>query len=389
MARTLSEIKEEIYNGSLRRKEANYLGAGSVLDGLSTDIARVVMDLEANQESILGQAHLDTASEANIERYARDFNIARVMPSQASTNVSDRNIIISTINGDSISKALTLNNIELSGLRLCNLNKTKTFIVTNYTGNINVQSYCYVSAYSSGTGSQVNISKNELNYFEKVYTNLKVTNNFAILNGTDMESTSSLKRRITSKIESNLANTNTLNQYLNSLEGYGKASVFRNFDGPGTLLVCIQPSNGLSYQASSLAYIKAKIEELLGASVRVTVKGYDPIVFKFKTRITVSTGTNAASLVVPIKNLITQYFNRLKGGDSVNLGEIENSIKQQFPSIRLLSRVNNKFEEVSYTMYEGTSAFKFIAGASSSVTVSQTQLATLSTDQDAIIVNYE
>jgi hypothetical protein len=40
-------------------------------------------------------------------------------------------------------------------------------------------------------------------------------------------------------------------------------------------------------------------------------------------------------------------------------------------------------------MYEGTSAFKFIAGPSSSVTVSQTQLATLSTDQDAIIVNYE
>lgn len=389
MARTLSEIKEEIYNGSLRRREANYLGAGSVLDGLSTDVARVVMELEANQESILGQAHLDTASEDTLERYARDFNISRVMPSQASTKSSDRNIIISTINGDSIAKALSLNNIEISGLRLTNLNTNKTYIVTGYAGDINTQSYCYVSAYSAGTGTAVNVAKNELNYFEKIYTNLKVTNNFAILNGTDMESVANLKRRIITKIESNLANTNTLNQYLNSLTGYGKASVFRNFDGPGTLLVCIQPSNGLSYQASSLAFIKAKIQELLGASIRVTVKGYDPVVFKFKTRIAVNSGSDAAALVTPIKNLITQYFNGLKGGDPVNIAAIENSIQQQFPSIKLLSRINNKFEEVSYTMYEGTSAFKFIAGTSSSVTISQTQLATLSTDQDAIIVNYE
>lgn len=389
MARTLSEIKEEIFNGSLRRKEVNYLGAGSVLDGLSSDIARVVMDLEANQEAILGEAHLDTASEDNLERYARDFNVTRQMPSQASTQSSDRNIIISTINGESISNALSLNGITISGLRLRNLSNTKTYIVTSYAGDITTQSYCYVSAYSAGSGSALNVSKNELNYFEKIYTNLKVTNNFAILNATDMESSSNLKRKIINKIESNLANTNTLNQYLNSLQGYGKASVFRNFDGPGTLLVCIQPSNGLSFQASSLAFIKARIEELLGASIRVTVKGYDPVTFKFKTRITVATGTQASGLVGPIKNLITQYFNNLTGGDAVNLGFLENSIKQQFPSIKLLSRVNNKFEEVSYTMYEGTSAFKFIAGPSSTVTISQTQLATLSTDEDAVIVNYE
>jgi hypothetical protein len=386
MPRTLEQIKNTIFNGTLRRSQANYFGPGSVLDGLATDVANLIMETEMNQEAILGSIHLDTASDDQLIRFAQDFNVSREYANRAYTLESDKNIIVSTTTGEPLQKVLDENNIVLSGLRIYNADKTKIYIIERTSQSITDASSCFVDARSIVAGSGSNVQKGELNIFEKKYSKLKITNIFPILNGTDPDTSTNVKLRVLSKIESNKANISILQFYLSSIPGYGKATIVNGYDGPGTILICVQPSTGLTFTKSALDDIAIKLQQYLPAGARLVVRNYSPILVDIKTRVVPMAGISGVSLVDAIKNAITNYMNGLLGGAYLDISDLENYIRGNVAGIKLLSRQGNTLEEISFQTLEGSASLKSSLKASDRfIFANQDQIITL----NSVIVNYE
>ena len=384
MARRINEIKEQLYNGALRRQEANYFGPGSILDGLASDVSSLVMEAEMNQENIIGAIHVDSANNIQIDRFARDFNLSRRPAERAYSYDSDRNIVISTTTGESLSSVLALNNIVLSGLRISDDSGTKLYVIENSGGSLSSSS-SYVTAKAVLPGEGYNVNKNELRRFEKDYLKLKITNNFSITNGRDGEGVGQLKDRIFGKIESNTRNASALNSLIEQLSDYGKYSVVRGYDGPNSLLICVQPSSGLFYQESTLRDIESKLSMFMGIGVRVKVSNFTPVLFNFKTKIVCETNTIPMQVAAAVKDSIINYFNRFVGSESVYLQDLNNFVKASVPGVKMLSRMGIGFQEVSYTVLEGSSSFTYQADKTMPVEIEPTQVATIG----SIIINVE
>lgn len=385
MARRLSEIKEAIFTGSLRRQHANYFGFGSILDGFATDVANLIFELEANQENLLGANHLDTVSNDQLLRFAKDFNITPEIARRAYSIESDSNVILSTTNGQPLDAVFSSNDIILPGLRVSNSEKTKTYVIEGTTTDTSINASCFVTVRALEIGAALNVEKGELTRLEKPYKNLRIINNFAIANGSNNETNISLKDRILYKIESNLRNQNILTAILTRIPGYGKSSVVPGYDGPNTLLVCLQPASGLYFQSSALQDIKTMLLMYLPAGTRIMVKNFDPVAFNIKTQIVATNSNTAANLVEPVKAAITRYFDMLPGGESVDLKKLASDVAQEVPGIKLISRIGNSFQEVSYSVYEGTSQLTYMASSDETVNITSNQIATL----ESLIVNYE
>lgn len=385
MPRKISEIKNVILDGVLRRSQANYFGPGSILDTLADDVANITHEAELNQEVILNSVHLDTASESHLEKYARDFNITRASSIRAYSSISDNNVLISTTSGETIQSVLNLNNIILPGLRVTDSSRTKIYIVEGSDADLSAVSSAYVSVRAVGGGAGYNVGRNELNNFEKSYVKLRITNNFPILNGTDSESSASLKSRVLNKIDSNLRNANAVNAVLQNIPGYGKSTIINNFDGPGSLLVSVQPSTGLAFPQSSLADIKTKLIPFLPTSVKVVVKNFDPVAVSIKTRIVANSNADAQQVAANVQSGLTNFFNGMSGGTSLDLENLKIFLLSTVPGLKFISRVGNTFEEVSYTVYEGSSAFNFISSPNGIIPIEMTQIVTLS----SLVINYE
>jgi hypothetical protein len=385
MPRKISEIKNVILDGVLRRSQANYFGPGSVLDTLADDVANITHEAELNQEVILNSVHLDTASESHLEKYARDFNITRASSIRAYSSISDNNVLISTTSGETIQSVLNLNNIILPGLRVTDSSRTKIYIVEGSDVDLTAVSSAYVSVRAVGSGAGYNVGRNELSNFEKSYVKLRITNNFPILNGTDSESSASLKSRVLNKIDSNLRNANAVNAVLQNIPGYGKSTIINNFDGPGSLLVSVQPSTGLAFPQSALADIKTKLIPFLPTGVKVMVKNFDPVAVSIKTRIVANSNADAQQVAANVQSGLTNFFNGFSGGTSLDLENLRIFLLSTVPGLKFISRVGNTFEEVGYTVYEGSSAFNFISSPNGIIPIEMTQIVTLS----SIVINYE
>lgn len=385
--RSESAIKREIINNAKRRLGASYYGSGSMLDGLASDISVQVAQLEAKQEQTLRDIHFNTISEDQISRYTEDFNIKRKLGRKARVDVGDLSVLVSTINGRSINDALRINNIELVGLTVLAGNR-KYFITEVEPGGYS-QTSTYVGVQAFASGSEYNAGKGELNKFEKTYAGLTITNTRAIVNGESPESMLLLRERILEKIESNANTEFMLNSAISKIPSLGKSTIIKNYDGPGSIMVCIQPYSGVVYPESSIKEIEQRLEAQIGAGRKVLVKNYDPVGFVFETTISANTGFTASNLIDPVKTAIADYFNSLGGGQSVSLSALVSKVKSAVPGIKNLGLGSNSFDSVVYTTYEGTAKFENIAAAGESILILETQIATLGSPDGspAVIVN--
>jgi hypothetical protein len=123
----------------------------------------------------------------------------------------------------------------------------------------------------------------------------------------------------------------------------------------------------------------------LPAGTRIIVKNFDPVAFTIKTQIVATNSNTAANLVEPVKAAITRYFDMLPGGESVDLKKLASDVAQEVPGIKLISRIGNSFQEVSYSVYEGTSKLSYMVSSGETVNINSNQIATL----ESLIVNYE
>jgi len=373
--RSENAIRKEIINDSKRRLGATYYGAGSMLDGLATDISKQIAQLEAQQEQILRDIHFNTIAEDQISKYAEDFNVKRKIGRKAKSESTDFNVLVSSTNGLSINSNLRLNNIEIVGLTLTSGNKK--YFITEIEPNGYSQLSAYVGVQAYALGADFNVSKGELNKFEKSYQGLTVTNTRAILNGEDLETMDSIRNRILEKIESNANTEFILNSAISRLSGLGKTTIIRNYDGPGALMVCVQPYSGVVYPESTIRELQTKLEMEIGAGRKVLVKNFDPVGFVFKTTITAKAGFTATNLIDSVKIAISDYFNGLSGGQSVSLGALAARVLNSVPGVKSLGSGSNSFDSVVYTTYEGSAKFKYIASPGESISILDTQIATL------------
>jgi uncharacterized phage protein gp47/JayE len=236
-----------------------------------------------------------------------------------------------------------------------------------------------------GQGRVYNLDKGELIRLEKAYSKLRIFNNYSISNGMDTETSSALKERILNKVESNLKNSNSISLIMNQLRGYGKYSVVNNYDGPGSVLICLQPSSGLFYPDSALRDIESKILPFFPATSRLIVKNFDPVVFNIKTKIVCQANAVPIQVASTVKEAITNYFNSLTGGDQVDLTDVRDFLIRGVPGLKAVSRIKNHLEQVDYTILEGTSSVVKNAKPGEVIFVEDHQVATIGT----LIINVE
>jgi hypothetical protein len=86
-----------------------------------------------------------------------------------------------------------------------------------------------------------------------------------------------------------------------------------------------------------------------------------------------------------VKDSIIEYFNRLVGSESVSMADLNDYVKLSVPGLRMLSRTGNGFQEVTYTILEGSSSFTHQADKATGVKIETTQVATIG----SIIINVE
>lgn len=382
--RTEEQIRNEILTSSQTRSEANFFGAGSVLYGLATDVSRLLREVEVRQEDILTSVHISTASFSQLESYARDMNVSVAQAKRAYTLASDKNIILSTMNGASVSSVLAANGINLDGLPLFNRNKTVRYVIRGVSGDLNTQQV-YIGASCVSLGSDGNVGAGELVKFDKIYTNLSVTNVLPIYTGVDQETQEGLRARLLFKLESNLQNQQTIDRILIGIPGIGKSTIIENYYGPGTMLICMQPREGVLFPNSYLREVESILSSNLKSGLKVKVKNFSLVPFTIQARvITTSASIDGTSLTQNIANTIANYFNSIEGGGSIDLTSLEVEVVSSYPGIRLVGKQQH-FESVKYTVLDGTSSIEYVAEPGEIIFLERTQLATL----EATYITYE
>jgi hypothetical protein len=375
--RSVKEIKNQLVRNSLARGHANYLGAGSTIDGLADDIAILASEIESRQEFILGNIHPSTASSDQVNFMARSFNVSRNLPEKAYTHAGEKNLIVSTKDGQPIINALAQNNILLEGLIVTNSNGSIRYLIQSTLGQpITSSSSVYVSAIALETGTAYNVSSNTLTKFQRSFSNLTVTNNFPINTGYDGDNDETLKLKILGKIESNQENLNTIDSILQEVPNIGKHYIESEELGIGSLTIYLQPSDGVAFPANMLQEISRKIKERIRIGNRLIVKNFNLVTVSIKTRIlTNSNIISSENAKLETERVIVEYFNRLQGGGNVNLSAIENLVKT-IPGIKLISRTGS-FTEAKVRTYEGNTYFENVMAPGSVVSLNQDQIATL------------
>ena len=375
--RSEAAIRNEIINSGKRRGDNTYYGAGSMLEGFVSDISRQISLLESQQESILRNIHFNTLSSEQLDKYLDDFNIKRRSPKKAYSRYEDRNVFIRAAKGKSVFQVLQENNIALPGLTVSDSTGRKKYFITGYDLNNFYSSSCAVSVQAYEAGSLYNVRKNELTVFEKNYKDLSVYNSMSILNGEDSESYDELKEKIILKMESNSNNFNMIEYEIARIPGRGKSTIIRDYDGPGSLLVCVQPNAGVAYPASTLEDIKNSLRRKMGAGLVLDIRNYAPVGFVIQSTISGTQGISGATLIGQVKDAITEFFNTLSGGDAVSIKNLNAFVRQRVPGLSSLGQGRNVLNKVSYTIYEGTAKFTKIAGPEEVISIGVTQIATL------------
>ena len=382
--RTEEQIRNEILTSSQTRSEANFFGTGSVLYGLATDVSRLLREVEVRQEDILTSIHISTASFSQLESYARDMNVSVTQAKRAFTLATDKNIILSTTNGATISSVLTANGINLDGLPLFNRSGTVRYVARGVLGNLDSQQvYLGASCVSLGVGG--NIGAGELVKFDKIYSNLTVTNVLPIYTGVDQETQEGLRARLLFKLESNLQNQQTIDRILIGIPGIGKSTILENYYGPGTMLICMQPREGVLFPSSYLREVESTLASHLKSGLKVKVKNFSLVPFTIEARIiTNNASINGTTLTQNVANTIANFFNDLEGGSSIDLNSLEIAVVSSYPGIKLIGKQQH-FEKVRYTVLDGTSSIEYVAEPGELILLDRTQLATL----EATYITYE
>ena len=375
--RSVKEIKNQLVRNGLARGHANYLGAGSVIDGLADDIATLASEIESRQEFILGNIHPSTASSDQVNFMARSFNVSRNLPEKAYTRAGEKNLIVSTKDGQPILSALAQNRILLEGLIVTNASETIRYLIQSTSGeSIATNSSIYVSAIALEPGTDYNVSSNSLVKFQKSFANLTVTNNFPISSGYDGDTDEILKLKILNKVESNQENLNTIDVILQEIPNIGKYYIQPAELGIGTISIYLQPADGVAFPANMLQEISRKIKQRMRVGTRLIVRNFDLVTVAIKTRIlTNSNVISAETARLETERVIIQYFNNLQGGGSASLAAVEGLVKS-IPGIRLVSRTGS-FTEVKVRVYEGNTYFENSVNPGSTVFANKDQVITL------------
>jgi hypothetical protein len=376
--RNIVDIKNLILGNSLARKHANYFYPGSMIDSLASDVGRLLVDAETEHKLAMKNMYVASAEGQGLERIANDYGLSRSMDATARALASDRNILISTTYNENLSDVLAAYNININGLQVTNANDTIRYILQQTDAIGPEDKSIYVGAIANGSGSFFNVDKGALNRFVKSFPRLKVTNLFSIRTGKNVETDESLRLKIFSKIESNQKTISSLNYLINQeLPDLGSLAVAGDTGGTSGLIIYLQPATGLFYEDSVLSNIKFLVSSFVGPGQIVKVSNFTSVGFRFEIHVIVKAGLNATSVSDQVQRIITNYFNQLRPGASVELDSLKFSILG-IPGVKLVSKTSNNFKKVEYQVQDGTAYFKYDASLLNTVDISPNQLATLS-----------
>lgn len=375
MATSIKSIKNRLMGNASARKHANYFFPGSILDSFAGDVAELVYKAQTNQERIISAIHVDTAMDSDLDRLANDFNISRRLEGIAYSSITDNNVTISTMNGQSLIEVLAEYNISILGLEVANSSMSKRYVI-NATNPVEPgMTSVNVAIRSLVSGDAYNLARNEITRIVGTYPKLKVTNNFAIRSAEGLELDTSLRLRILNKIESNMATRLSLEYYLSSeVPNYGRSTI--EAIGPGVSIIYLQPARGLFFENKQLTAVRTGLLEYFGPSHVYIVKNYNPVLFNIETRIVITDGSNITTVSETIKGNIKSYFDGLAGGDSVDLGFLQNAVMMT-PGVKVISSTGSNFKKVTYTRQEGSVSFELVAKPGETILVNRNEIATI------------
>lgn len=259
-------------------------------------IAPVAIELEksyVNQNLILSNAFVATATSNNLERKCSELGIDRKVATKSTGQVE--------ITG-TVGASIILGSLVSTELVTFTISENK---VIGETGKELVNVECQLF------GVIGNIPSGSIKYFPITLEGITAVNNTSTFSdGYDAETDESLRQRYYEKINTPATSGNTYHykQWAKEVEDVGDAKVFPTWDGAGTVKVVICDRNKRAATAQLIIDTAAYIETNRPIGATVTVISATEKSINVTATIVLGNGRTLAQINTDLETALTEYF---------------------------------------------------------------------------------
>lgn len=373
-------LKENLKTNLENRFQTNFETQDSNLAILADVIGNELISIRNEALEIVEASNFSTANGENLEDLAfNTYGITRRPASRSEVLSFERNIYFYVDDGLTFGDINNNQSITIpAGTRMSSsvfFEDNQTSIIYEVDEDYTLDAglgIAYVGAKAITTGSDNNVDADSLSYHDfENYTNvnqgqLKVTNRYPILNGSEEETDNNLRFRISNYLQTK-TNLNIDALSLKSLEvaGLSEARVLPNYYGVGTVGVVLFGSGNQTNSRLETIF-KNRVSELnfLNRKIIVTsgIKVYIDAYLKIFLRKNSFSTEEKRTLKRDIKNTIYDAFRDQEEGSSIDLNVVTETIKRQIGSRDVIgfgsnSQSRNSFENVSIRKTDRDSLF--------------------------------
>lgn len=277
-------------------------------------VAASVLEQDVKLDSINSSLFLNTATGEDLDSKAREFNLTRRQGSYAVGNIT----ILGT--ASILPSKLVLTEAS-TGLQFT-LDNQISIISNKAIGSITSTQYTDLANLPAGTELFSSIFANTRfivgNYFDPITSTYKGS----LIGGSDKESDTSLKQRISNTIQSlALSNTQTLTLAAQNIPGIAKISIVENEPSLGYITVYI--SNN---ETKFLKLVKNELDLIKPIGTALQVKSFINVDLDININIETFNNLNTLELQNTIKLNVQSYINSLNPGSTLTREAIAASV---------------------------------------------------------------
>lgn len=335
-----TQTYDEILNGSIRQLRAGGKITNFETGGITMSLLEVMADQAARLHTAVRAAnamsYVDTAASHHLDLLAQSYGLSRTIPEAASVSASDRVIRFYTDDESPLVSHLPTGTIPV-GAEITNSDGSLTFRVTEEAQFRQNDTYVYVSAAATVAGTDTNVGTNELTNHNLGPSQVLVTNEATIQNGTDTETDAQLRFRLLNQMRiDQTGNSAALRNAAGLLPGVADAVVRPHAFGLGTVEILLVPS-GTTVPSEALTLARQQVDRVRSAGTEVFVRPptYAPI--QLSIRLSFAKGTTRVDrrgIKPNVLRAVVGYLQEIPLGGELVINELRQRVMGSSDQIR-------------------------------------------------------
>lgn len=332
--KSVTKPSKEFREKLQQRAGITHWAEDSVAKNLSDVLSSAIVANQNQTASAFEEMQISTASGKALEALARTHGQRRILPARAYSPTQERSFYFYA-NGETFGDLNSGSSITIPAGTVITPTSTggsQIQYIVKYTYTLPAgESKMYCAVEAVGVGSNQNVGPRVLNShaLESSYPRLYCTNNYAILNGRDLESIEDLRFRLLSYFKSLVVNGySNLRMEALSVPGVLEVVSIEGYYGMGTCGVFVFGADGFS-SPELISQVQRKLNSIATPGLRVIVSPGVQVSFIFDLELVVPTQPTSAQqarIRSGIKRVMREYFATSSVRKRVSLAELRRTI---------------------------------------------------------------